>query len=424
MKKMELIFSLALLLVPKDAFAITWKLQVVSNAPSPVQWEEIEPLTDLKAPVQIRGKANSSDLTLIKEGGGETEKVTTSTDGSFQLSIKLGKPITPFRLLVINDLTGNIETFNYVVAMETVQGQYARVLRPRPSEQIPELAIKTQSLRLDSALPRPEGHVLMIEATYPRDKYKLFINNLPVWTTEYGEAILLAEVGQTKLRVEAREPEGKVTVEIIEIKYSERPVKPWSASAVLSVVSNKYKQQGNFPFEIEQMLLGVGGEFHYDLVHQTWFLRSSFLMTPVHLSSNGPNKLSFMDLEGTIAYQLPSTSDWKFELAVGGIFSTTSSSVSTLGYKDLMAPQFYPVARKILSPRSELRSFIRFIPVSEGNLPTFGERILGLGVDYKRQLNSGYELLVGIHFVDVNYKTSPTNSILSQSNILRFGWGF
>ena len=416
-----------LLSTEKSSAAITWKMKVVSKSPSTTQnfiWNDLPAVMEPTEKITVKGSTQLKETALIKEDAGKSEKLVLDPVGQFQFDLQLAKPITPFRILSIQP-SGESQSQEFVVTKEATPGQYAKISRAPKGQQIEGFTLKGEKIRLETALPRPEGHMLLIEGVLLGKNRKLALNNKPVYVSESGDAILLVEVGQTDVQITATDENGQSSGEALHIEYISKPLKPWSIGALAYLVSNKYSQRGPYPFSVEQLLLGAGGEFHYNLVPEKWFIHSSMIMTPMSINNNSTYKLTFLDVEGTLAYQLEILSpEWKLELAVGGLFATTSSSDANLGYQNLMAPQFYPVLRRSLGTNHEISGFLRMVPVSAGNIPTLSERMFTIGVDYRMKFGSEYELLAGLHNTDLNYKPSENTTIESKTTLIKFGIGF
>jgi len=156
-----------------------------------------------------------------------------------------------------------------------------------------------------------------------------------------------------------------------------------------------------------------------------WDLAGSVAFTTLPFASNLPSVTAqFLNINVRTGYFLPFVHlPWSLDLMGGLFYSDSFVTGSSFGYTNLLYPGFYPILRRVMTPREALGLYVKIVPMEKGLSLGLSQRELATGLQWERLLSSGNQLSVNLDYSSLIFLPSNTNTSTSTTS-LGFGLGY
>jgi hypothetical protein len=417
----SLIFS-AFLLASFEARALVWKVRLspkegTNSSIQNLRFDPTDLIRDVDAQLKIKGHFFRPGWFLFNESD---RMIRTNESGTFFLNLNLAKPENTLKLEALGP-NGEYESQEFSLNHELAPGQFLQVRRGSEGEKIEGLHFNSEKYSLSGAVVSPEGYQLNVDGISSVKSLRLISNKGSRPLVSPGKFIIPVVVGQKEITLSAMDESGKTQIETIAFDYQEKKDRRWALFVYSGLVLRDYKQTGLA--SLSQFEILVVGDFNLVIVPKKWELGLNVQRTVVAFSNE--DKLSYTNLSLAIGHYLnflPPT--WTLKVDWGVTWSSILSELPELGFKDLVAPQFYPVLEKDLGNGMLVSGYFKLVPLGVNNVPTLEDRIMSLGMVWQRTLASGKDLRLGFDMSDFKAQLGIYTKVDSTTKQINLGLGF
>jgi hypothetical protein len=193
----------------------------------------------------------------------------------------------------------------------------------------------------------------------------------------------------------------------------------------LGFTTVSYTQTNGSPFS-ESAFYGELSYAHSIFIDDLGFqAKALFTLLPFSSNQNGVTA-RYLEFNLDASYHLPwIKTPWSLSILVGGFYSTMLVTNNAFGYTSLLAPEIFPVLKRMLTEKDGLSAYFKFVPLGAGIFNFgFNQRQLEMGLFYERTLANSHSLNAGLDFSDLVYNPAPATTITSEALTLKLGYQF
>lgn len=161
--------------------------------------------------------------------------------------------------------------------------------------------------------------------------------------------------------------------------------------------------------DLSEIALTPKVSYQHPLSHH-WDLGGNIFMTALPITTNQSGVSAyFLGINVRAGYSLPIIpKPWTLSIAVGGYYTTMTSSGRDFGYRNMFGPQVFPVLRRSLGPKNMIGTYFKYSPVTGGGSPfNFSSHELATGLSLTHLLANRKSISFTLDYSQITVQISP-----------------